>query len=184
MGKYKLASIFFLLIFNSENLCAQYNYKHTKIYIIRHAEKDTGNNPVLTKAGRERAGDLLRYLQDKKINHIYTTDYRRNEMTADSLRIYRGIDTTHYAPKPTADALLNLLKKNNDIGKTVLFIAHSNTVPLLINNFGVKNFPLTDLPDNAYNDIFLIRFKKTRVILERKKYGQPSDHSLPDKKMN
>ncbi len=73
-------------------LCAQTilpNAK-TKIYIVRHAEKESGNDPQLTVAGRNRAGDLMRTLKNKHIRHIYVTQYRRTQMTGDSMRIQLG----------------------------------------------------------------------------------------------
>ncbi|MEO7446182.1 MAG: hypothetical protein ABIT96_10625, partial [Ferruginibacter sp.] len=93
------------------------------------------------------------------------------EMTADSLRLQHHIDTTHYPPEPTTDELYNLVKNNDDLGKNILFIGHSNTLPLLIRNFGVSTYPQTDLPDNVYDNIYRLRFKKDRVKLKSKKFG-------------
>ncbi len=180
----KLAASFFFLICSSQFLYAQNDYGNTTIYIVRHAEKDTGNNPTLTAGGKNRAGDLMRYLKKEKINHIYSTPYKRTEMTGDSLRIARHIDTFHYPPKPTPGQLFELLKKNKDLGKSVLFIGHSNTVPLLVKNFGVIDYPQADLPDTAFDDIFIIRFKKGKPEVKHKKYGQPSGPSEGMQKMN
>jgi broad specificity phosphatase PhoE len=173
----KLAAIFFFFICSSQILYAQADYRNTTIYLVRHAEKDTGNNPALTAGGRQRAGDLMRYLKKEKISHIYCTPYKRTEMTADSVRINKGIEVIHYSPKATWMELTDLLKKNNDLGKKVLFIGHSNTVPLLIKNFGVTDYPQVDLPDNAFDDIFIIRFKKGKATVKHKKYGLPSGSS-------
>ena len=35
----------------------------TNLYFVRHAEKETGNDPALTEKGKKRAGDLMRYLK-------------------------------------------------------------------------------------------------------------------------
>lgn len=165
-------------------LFAQADYNKTTIYIVRHAEKDTGDNPTLTADGRQRAGELKRFLKKVKINHIYSTPFRRTEMTADSLKIYKGIDVIQYPAKATWVELTELLKKNNDLGKTVLFIGHSNTVPLLIKMFGVSDYPQVDLPDKAFDDIFIIHFKKGKAIVKHKKYGQPSGPSDAMQKTN
>jgi hypothetical protein len=34
----------------------------TKIYLVRHAEKQSSTDPELTDAGKKRAGDLMRTL--------------------------------------------------------------------------------------------------------------------------
>ena len=101
----KFVTSFFCILFFASAVNAQVDYRKTTIYIVRHAEKDTGNNPILTAGGKLRAGDLMRYFKKEEINHIYTTPYRRTEMTGDSLRIKRGIDTLHYPPKPTPEQL-------------------------------------------------------------------------------
>jgi hypothetical protein len=36
------------------------------IYLVRHAEKLTGKDPLLTEQGNKRAGDLMRALKGKK----------------------------------------------------------------------------------------------------------------------
>ncbi|MEO6405363.1 MAG: histidine phosphatase family protein [Ferruginibacter sp.] len=173
----KLVTSFYFLVCCSFITYAQADYRNTTIYIVRHAEKDTGNNPVLTEGGRQRAGELMRLLKKVKLHHIYTTPFRRTEMTADSIRIKKGTDTIHYAAKPSAESLFTLLQRNNDIGKKVLFVGHSNTVPLLLKNFGVVDYPQADIPDDAFDNIFIIHFKKGKPTLENKKYGKPSGKS-------
>jgi len=70
MNKYYFS--FFLiaaLSFTVETIYAQqvYTGKRT-LYIVRHAEKDTGTNPAISTAGKQRAGDLYRSLKNKKID--------------------------------------------------------------------------------------------------------------------
>ncbi len=177
MYLYKLVTSFCLLIFYCFSAHAQADYRNTTIYIVRHAEKDTGNNPVLTEGGMQRAGDLMRYLMKVKLHHIYTTPFRRTEMTADSIRIRKGADTMYYAAKPSPENLFMMLRENNDLGKKVLFVGHSNTVPLLIKNFGAIDFPQADLPDDAFDHIYIVHFKKGKPTVESKKYGKPSGPS-------
>ena len=67
MIKFLLTFCFCLPLANL--VAAQDTFKGT-LYIVRHAEKDTGNNPALSVAGQKRAGDLYRALKDKKIDLI------------------------------------------------------------------------------------------------------------------
>ena len=39
----------------------------TTIYLVRHAEKEKGEDPLLTEAGKQRAGDLMRVISAKNI---------------------------------------------------------------------------------------------------------------------
>src|SRR5690242_18739697 len=101
-----------------------------KIYLVRHAEKGAGQDPLLTVEGNKRSGDLMRVLKNRGIKHIYVTEFRRTQSTADSLRIQSGIDTVHYLADTSCVDLIKKLKKNNDLNKPILIIGHSNTIPV------------------------------------------------------
>ena len=90
--------------------------KKTRIYIVRHAEKEKGKDPVLTAMGASRAGMLMRKLQHKNIQRIYVTEYRRTQMTGDSIRIQLGIDTVHYVADTIGNDLLLKIKAHGDDG--------------------------------------------------------------------
>ena len=66
---------------------------NTKIYIVRHAEKQTGKDPLLTADGNARAGDLMRELKNKRIKRIYVSEYKRTQHTAESVHLQMGIKT-------------------------------------------------------------------------------------------
>ena len=51
-------------------------------------------------------------------------------MTSDSIRIQLAIDTVHYLADTTGNDLLEKIKVHNDVGKTILVIGHSNTIPV------------------------------------------------------
>lgn len=146
----------------------------TTIYLVRHAEKEKGNDPELTPAGKERAGELLRILKDKKIKRIYVTQYRRTQMTGDSLRIQLGIDTVHYLADTTGNDLLEKINQHQDFGKAILVIGHSNTVPVVIKKLGVINPVVTNVPDNEFDNLFKVKIKKGKAVLSIKKYGAKS----------
>ena len=54
----------------------------TEIYLVRHAEKLTGENPALSSAGLVRADELVERLKYISLTHTYTTDYKRTRATA------------------------------------------------------------------------------------------------------
>ena len=146
----------------------------TKIFIVRHAEKETGNDPVLTAAGNTRAGDLMRALQNENIQKIYVSRTRRSQNTADSLRLQLKIDTVHYTADTVCDNLINSIIQHSDFGKTILIIAHSNTIPQIIRKLGVVDYPYGNIPDNNHDQLFIVTYKKEKAKLKTMKYGAES----------
>lgn len=175
--------LFLMLFFIANRVFAQHPEfsETTNIFLVRHAEKVAGKDPVLTEAGNKRAGDLMRFMQGKNLKRIYTTPVRRTVMTADSLRLQLGIDTSFYKQDSTGDDLLHRLATNNDLNNTILIIGHSNTIPGLIKALGVKNFNLMNIADNEFDNIYLVKFKNKQAYLQQFKYGSPSALSQPMK---
>jgi broad specificity phosphatase PhoE len=175
--KYLMMLLFFAGFQHS--VSAQQQPAATRIFIVRHAEKETGNDPLLTPAGNKRAGDLVRALQNEGIQKIYVSKTRRSQNTADSLRIQLKIDTVHYVADTLCDKLINAIMEHSDFGKTILIVAHSNTIPQMIRKFGVTGYTYGDLPDNDFDNLFLITYKKEKAKLKVMKYGDRSGISAP-----
>ena len=149
----------------------------TKIFIVRHAEKETGKDPLLTEAGNTRAGDLMRALQNEGIQKIYVSQYKRTQNTGDSLRLQLKIDTVHYLADTLCDNLINTIMEHSDFGKTILIIGHSNTLPQIIRKLGVTDYPYGDIPDNEFDNLFLVTYKKEKARLKKMRYGAKSGAS-------
>ncbi len=147
-------------------------FKDGTYYIVRHAEKDTGSNPPLSKIGQERAGDLYRKLKNKKIDLIFVSQFPRTGMTADSLRIYQKIDTVHYAADITGADLFKKIKERSGNAKHILIVGHSNTLPGIIRRSGATNFTLKDIPDEDYQRLYVIKIKKGKVKFSETVYGK------------
>ena len=177
----RILSVFFMSISAMAQAQLAGDVKRT-FYIVRHAEKDTGNNPAISTLGKERAADLYRKLKGKKIDLIMVTQYRRTSMTGDSLRIYKKIDSTHYVADATGEMFSKKISTLSARYKNILVIGHSNTVPTIVRQAGVKNFMLKELPDNEYDNLFIVKTKKGQAMLQSKKYGvpsQPANKSVP-----
>ena len=97
----------------------------TNIYIVRHAEKQAGEDPLLTPEGNIRAGDLMRTLKNKRIKRIYVSQFKRTQQTADSMFLQLGIDTVLYNADVSCTDLFNTIEKNHDWNKHILIISHS-----------------------------------------------------------
>ena len=150
---------------------------NAKVYLVRHAEKEAGNDPLLTREGNKRAGDLLRKLKEKNIQRIYVTEYRRTQNTADSLRIQLGIDTVHYIADTTGEDLARKIIEHNDLNATILVVGHSNTIPKIIQKLGLPEYPSAYIPDKEFDNLFLFQFKAGKPSLQLMKYGASSGTS-------
>ena len=160
-----------LLYSNGAECQAQVKGKKT-FYIVRHAEKDTGNNPAISAAGKQRAGDLYSVLKNKNITLIMATQYRRTGMTADSLRIYNKIDSIQYAADATGDKLLEAVQTRTGDAKNILIVGHSNTLPAIIRKLGVSSYTIKELPETQFDDLFVVTIKKGKATLQQLKYGK------------
>ena len=147
-------------------------------YVVRHAEKEvaTGaanmmtNDPPLTEAGKQRAEALKETLKGKKIGYIFSTNTIRTRSTAEPLSAYLNLVIETYQPVPDQAFISHLLS----LKKNVLLVGHSNTVDDVVNKLcGSVKIP-NDLPDTAYDNLFVITKKGKRVVFENKKYGTAS----------
>jgi broad specificity phosphatase PhoE len=144
----------------------------TKIYIVRHAEKDTGNNPNLTKNGQDRAVLLATILANKKITEVYSTNTKRTIQTG---TLAMGINQTQIILYAT-DSLFKNLKQQLLTQKTgkknILIVGHSNTVCDIVRALGATNFTRQGLDDGEYDKLFILKVKRKKVTLKVQQFGQ------------
>lgn len=169
----KLLFLFVLAIGLQQSLYAQ---KTLKVWIVRHAEKDTSDpkerDPDLSTAGAERAEALKKELKGQRIDSIFSTDYKRTKLTGFPLADITGISIKTYEPSKAA-ALVKSLKENA-AGKKILIVGHSNTVLELIEAFGAKR-PVTSISDSEYDYLFSMIIKGDKVDVKVDKYGAKSN---------
>ena len=152
----------------------------TNLYFVRHAEKEAGTDPVLTTNGNKRAGDLMRALKNKNIKRIYVTQFKRTQMTADSMRLQLGIDTVHYNADENGIDLFNKIVAYGDFNKSILIIGHSNTVPDYIKKAGVTNYPQANIVDTEFDNLYKVCYTRRFIIgawkahVKHSKYGVAS----------
>lgn len=149
----------------------------TTIILVRHAEKATipADDPGLSAAGERRVAELTRQLVDADvvagIDAIYSTPFRRTQETARPVADALDIPINTYDASDT-DLILDKILDDQK-GKIVLIVGHSNTVPALIANLGAsKNVP--PINENEYDNIYLVSipwFGKTKTI--RLRFGEP-----------
>ncbi len=143
-------------------------------YLVRHAEKVTRNpddlDPALTPAGMERAIALKNKLANANIAAIYSTDYRRTMATAKPLADYLGLPITVY---DQSSALVTKIKAEHG-GETVLIVGHSNTVPQIVQEFGV-GAPVPMIAPDDYDEFYVVLATSDGdAIFATATYGAPS----------
>jgi broad specificity phosphatase PhoE len=104
------------------------------VFLVRHAEKlSTARDAVLSPQGYKRADCLARTLGDAGIQVIFATGLMRTQETAKPLSKKLGIKATTVEYKDVA-GLVEKLRAIPD--KTVLVVAHSDTLPGIIEKLG------------------------------------------------
>ena len=149
----------------------------TTIIFVRHAEKATSadDDPSLSDAGKERAGELTRQLVDadviRGIDAIYATQFRRTQETAAPLADALDIPIHTYDAEDMESVLDEIVRDYK--GRIILVVGHSDTLPTLMANLGAsKRVP--PIADGEYDNIYIVSipwFGKTKTI--RLRYGTP-----------
>ncbi|MGR7814603.1 SixA phosphatase family protein [Lacinutrix undariae] len=102
-------------------------------YFIRHAEKDRSDpqnkNPHLNNNGKLRAQNWNTVLSTIEFDAVYSTNYNRTKETAQPTATHNTLALTLYDPNKI-DAV-HFMEQNK--GKTVLIVGHSNTTPNFVN---------------------------------------------------
>lgn len=101
----------------------------TTIILVRHAEKDFGDDPNLTPVGHARAQRLAKTLKNVRLDAIYSTDTRRTLQTADPVASQKQIKVKLYEMHNLEPLAEEIMEKHT--GETILVVGHSNTTPAL-----------------------------------------------------
>jgi len=125
-------------------------------YFIRHAEKDRSDSsnadPELNQDGLGRAIKWAEVLDPVALDAIYSTDYERTTMTAAPNAVKKDIEVQIYDPR----AIDAVAFKEENLGKTVLVVGHSNTTPNFVNKvIGEDKYPAMDDYDNG--SLFIVQ---------------------------
>jgi broad specificity phosphatase PhoE len=141
----------------------------TTVILIRHAERLASpetDDPHLSTAGKSRAKRLLHVLGQANISAIYTSDAIRTKETAQPLADALGLSPMEAtdAPDIKKDILLN------HVGKTVLVVGHTDTVPEVIRLLGDNSGH--EIDHEEFDNMFVATvLGEGRVRVTRLKYG-------------
>lgn len=127
---------------------------NTVFYFIRHAETvgDGGIvNPDLSITGKARAKKWTAYFKGKKLDSIFTTNFKRTLQTITPIAKSKGIAPIYYNPSDIDYA--NFMKQNK--GKNILIVGHSNTTPNFVNKL-IGSMKYSQMVDENHSDIFKV----------------------------
>jgi len=120
------------LLFVGLNLEA---YSKQAIYVIRHGEKvQTGADPALTAAGRERAAAWAEMLRLIDLDIILTSDAKRTRETGGIIARSLGLPQKEL-PMQNVAGLTDLIEFDHE-NDNVLIVGHTETIPQILSSLG------------------------------------------------
>ncbi|MBK8100587.1 MAG: nuclear transport factor 2 family protein [Planctomycetes bacterium] len=142
----------------------------TTVIVVRHAEKaDDGDDPELSPAGRERAERLARMLQDLPIRAVFHSQYRRTAATVEPLCTALHVPAHAIAAAATKELAQKIRQQHR--GQTVVVVGHSNTVPAILKDLGVRE-PVT-MTEKDYDRLFVVTIQGKNARLLPLRHGTP-----------
>ena len=150
--------------------------EQTKIYLVRHAEKQDGSSdPDLTAAGRERAVALSDVLGNTAVQMLWSSNYARTRQTLAPLSERQQIPVTLYDAHDSAALVTTILEGYP--GQTHVVAGHSNTVPQLVDlleawpNTTMSSTPRPNLGHDEYDRLYVVTVISGQpVIVEELRY--------------
>jgi broad specificity phosphatase PhoE len=123
------------------------------VVIVRHAERA---NDALTEDGEKRAETLARLLSNTGVSAIFSTNTTRTIETVNNTAERLGITIQFYnSIQEVADLI-----KSEYVGKVVLVVGHSDTVPQTVNALGVSSAPQIA---NEFNNLFIVTIRSDGI---------------------
>lgn len=141
-------------------MCAGQSLAAT-FYLIRHAEKQLGDDPPLTQQGEQRAQRIAHLLSTAEIEVIYSTNYLRTKATAKPIAEIKNLPVITYDAGELENFAQQLLKEN----KNAVIVGHSNTTPDLVRLMSQQVVP--DMDEATYHLIY-------QVVVIPEATGQPA----------
>lgn len=126
--------------------------KTTTYYFIRHAEKvDDSKNPDLSPIGNERALLWSSIFSDINFDTIYSTNFNRTMQTAMPVSSIKNITIIKYDPKT-----IDIQKfKDQNLGKNVLIVGHSNSTPDFVNKI-INQKKYTAIDEKTFGNLYIV----------------------------
>ncbi|MCW3174032.1 histidine phosphatase family protein [Shewanella subflava] len=102
--------------------------------LVRHGEKQAGSDPELNEQGTLRAQRLADMLQHIPLNKVYSTDYRRTQLTAEPTAKSQSLPVTSYDPSDLEGFSQTLMQQPG----RYLIVGHGNTMIVLAKKLSLQ----------------------------------------------
>ena len=143
------------------------------VTLVRHAEillPARDRDPDLLPAGADRAAVLGDLVKDQHVDAVFSTEYLRTKRTAEIAAARAGATPRIIGATHQGDLVAEI--KENYVGKSVLIVGHSNTVPAIIEALGGPSLP--NINEAEFDNIFQVKITSDHVEMVQGKYGSPS----------
>jgi phosphohistidine phosphatase SixA len=148
-GKRQILLLFLAWTFLFSNAQAE-EEKSFSIYLVRHAEKLSGQPGDLTTCGKQRAEDLIEILRSVDIETIYSTDVLRSTSTAQPIATQRELKIENYDRSKLEEFSKQLLQQQ----KNAVVVGHLNTTPMLTGFMSGNNYKM--IKGDDYSRIYQV----------------------------
>jgi broad specificity phosphatase PhoE len=148
----------------------------TIVIVVRHAERAPGSgDPPISDLGQQRATTLAEIGKLSGVSAIITTQLQRTRQTAAPLA--EALKITPVVVPAQADVAKHAAEVaaavRQHVGKTVLVVGHSNTVPAIVAALGGPKLP--DLCEPEYDSLVtLVLEAGGSVRIVRTRFGAPT----------
>lgn len=97
------------------------------IYLVRHAEKQTGKNPELTAQGHRRATNYAEFFSKLPIDTLYASHFKRNQQTVAPIAKQLKLKVLAFDPHQQKKFAQQLKAETGN----VLIVAHNNLTEII-----------------------------------------------------
>jgi 2,3-bisphosphoglycerate-dependent phosphoglycerate mutase len=166
--KNKLKYLLFAAIVLLLNACATTQ----TFYIVRHAEKAANSeDPGLSQAGIDRGVALEKLMADKKLDTVFTSNFKRTILTGLSVALPQGLPQValKQAPQNELNTFIARLK-NIHSTKNLLVVGHTNSVPPIVQALSGQQIP--NIAETDYNNLYIVTIKGKQISLVHTNYGR------------
>jgi len=140
----------------------------TVVIAVRHAEVEAGagTDPKLSLLGQERAARLARVLAklqgDHGVDAVFASEMLRTQQTVAPLAQSLSLPTNVLPVAGWAELPSRLL--NEQRGKVVLVVGHSNTLPPLIDALSGESVSIAESEYDRLYIVFVPRLSRVRLL--------------------
>lgn len=146
------------------------------VFLVRHGEKEAGDDPALTPEGQARAETLAGMLAAEGVTEIWSTETRRTKATAAPLAASTGLAVQIYDAK-TLPAFALWLR---DTPGVKLVVGHSNTTDVLAGHLGGDPGPAIN-DATEFDRLYVILIAEDGTVSSRiERYGASSPGAVGD----